>query len=66
MTSSDINAFLVMPAYNEAAGIRLYLALVQRFLTELTDKRFHNFRWTVLVVNDGSRDETESQLKEAS
>ena len=66
MTSSDINAFLVMPAYNEAAGIRLYLARVQRFLTELTDKRFHNFRWTVLVVNDGSRDETESQLKEAS
>ncbi len=65
-SAPEIRAFLVMPAFNEAEGIQLYLARVQHYLQGLTDTRFPSIRWTVLVVNDGSRDETEARLKEAS
>lgn len=66
MRSSDIHAFLVMPAFNEAEGIQLYLARVQRYLQGLTDTKFPIIRWTVLVVNDGSCDQTKARLKEAA
>jgi|688.fasta_scaffold03179_19 glycosyltransferase involved in cell wall biosynthesis len=66
MRSPENHVFLVMPAFNEAEGIQLYLARVQRYLQGLTDSKFPSIRWTVLVVNDGSRDQTEARLKEAS
>lgn len=65
-SSAETRAFLVMPAFNEAAGIQLYLARVQQYLQGLTERKFPATRWTVLVVNDGSRDQTEARLKEAS
>jgi glycosyltransferase involved in cell wall biosynthesis len=66
MNDQQIHGFLVMPAYNEAGGIIDYLARVQRYLQDLSDSKFKNFRWTVLVVNDGSADATEERLQEAA
>ncbi|OLB84599.1 MAG: glycosyl transferase family 2 [Actinobacteria bacterium 13_2_20CM_2_66_6] len=51
---------MVVPAYNEAAVIEANLAALCQYLTGLEDQ----YRWEVVIVNDGSRDGT-AQLVEA-
>ena len=50
---------LLIPCYNEEAS----LPLLFRALTELFDKE-KQYRWEVLLINDGSRDATLRLLKE--
>jgi glycosyltransferase involved in cell wall biosynthesis len=45
---------MVLPAYNEAAIIRKNLAEVCEYMQTLEDE----YRWELIVVNDGSTDET--------
>ena len=47
----------IMPAYNEADSLRLHLPQVWAALNALTD------RFEIIVVNDGSRDDTLDVLK---
>ncbi len=51
---------LIVPAYNEAEIIQENLAILEEYLQSLAAE----YRWEILVVNDGSRDET-GQLAEA-
>ena len=51
---------VVAPAYNEAAIIGKNLAVLCDYLETLEDR----YRWELIVVNDGSRDET-GELAEA-
>lgn len=51
---------LVLPAYNEAEILRDNVAHIERHIAGLA----HRFRWEVLIVNDGSRDQT-AQVAEA-
>jgi glycosyltransferase involved in cell wall biosynthesis len=48
---------VVVPAYNEAANLPRLLAPLQTLLARLTP------RWEVLVVDDGSRDDTTSVIR---
>jgi polyisoprenyl-phosphate glycosyltransferase len=48
---------LVLPAFNEAEGIGQTLATLERVLSGLS------FRWEVVIVNDGSRDDTLAQAR---
>jgi dolichol-phosphate mannosyltransferase len=52
-----------MPAYKEADGIVAFLRHVSTFLRSL---RSSDIDWTILVVNDGSPDQTESILAKAT
>jgi len=45
---------LVLPAYNEAAVLRDNVAEIERHIAALAQR----FRWEVLIINDGSRDQT--------
>ncbi len=45
---------LVLPAYNEAAIIERNLGVLSEYMATLA----HRFRWEMIIVNDGSRDET--------
>ena len=51
---------LIVPAYNEAEVVQENLAILEQYLKSLEG----DCRWEILVVNDGSRDET-GQLAEA-
>lgn len=51
---------LVTPAYNEATILQANLTLLCQHMAQLEDE----FRWEIVVVNDGSRDET-AQLADA-
>jgi len=54
-----------MPAYKEADGIVPFLREVSAYLQGLPSHVGHDIDWTILVVNDGSPDQTESMLAEA-
>lgn len=45
---------IVLPAYNEAAIVAKNLDRLSRYMESLNDK----YRWEIIVVNDGSTDET--------
>jgi dolichol-phosphate mannosyltransferase len=51
---------LVIPAYNEAAGIRQAVAEAEAALADITDD------YEILVVDDGSADDTAAQVLEAA
>jgi len=59
-TASKPLVSVVVPAYNEAAVIEANLAALCQYLTSLEDE----YRWEVVIVNDGSRDGT-AQLVDA-
>jgi dolichol-phosphate mannosyltransferase len=54
-----------MPAYREADGISAFLREVGAFLESLAPSSCHDVDWKILVVNDGSPDDTEDRLAEA-
>ena len=60
MTSAPFKAFVVMPAFNEASGIRFYLNTLCDYLGTIASEKGESISWTILVVNDGSHDLTES------
>jgi glycosyltransferase involved in cell wall biosynthesis len=45
---------IVLPAYNEATILEENLTLLEQYLDTLTS----HYRWQIIVVNDGSRDNT--------
>jgi glycosyltransferase involved in cell wall biosynthesis len=45
---------VVVPAYNEAAVVEANLAVLCRYMESLEDE----YRWEIVVINDGSTDET--------
>jgi glycosyltransferase involved in cell wall biosynthesis len=45
---------LVLPAYNEAAIVEKNLVLLCQYMQSLEDE----YRWEIIVINDGSTDET--------
>lgn len=51
---------IVVPAYNEATLIEMHLDILCRYLERLE----HDYRWEIILVNDGSRDNT-GELAEA-
>jgi polyisoprenyl-phosphate glycosyltransferase len=58
-----IEASLVMPAYNEAAGIAANLDALSAFVAPFG--REQGVHFTVLVVDDGSRDDTVTVVRRA-
>lgn len=64
MTPSSIKAFVVLPTFNEASGIRFYLNALSDYLATLSSGEEGRISWTILVVNDGSQDRTESIVAE--
>lgn len=66
MGRSVVNAFIVMPAFNESDGIYGFLSCLKQHLHTLSNEHLSNFHWTLLVINDGSRDNTEERLTQAS
>jgi dolichol-phosphate mannosyltransferase len=57
-TDAGVSLSLVIPAYNEAAGIRRAVEEAERALAQLAN------RYEILVVDDGSRDETAQVVAE--
>jgi glycosyltransferase involved in cell wall biosynthesis len=51
---------IVIPAFNEASILRENLAVVSGYMRSLEDR----FRWELLVVNDGSSDDTAAVAEE--
>lgn len=45
---------LIVPAYNEAAIIEEHLDILYRYMESIEDE----YRWEILVINDGSKDNT--------
>jgi len=66
MGRTAVRAFIVMPAFNEGEGIHGFLSCLKRHVLSLSSDHFSNFQWTLLVVNDGSKDNTEESLKQSS
>lgn len=66
MSPTTVKAFIVMPAFNEGDGIHGFLSRLKQHVHTLSAEHFANFHWTLLVVNDGSKDNTEECLKRAS
>ncbi|MEY4550045.1 MAG: hypothetical protein RL685_6240 [Pseudomonadota bacterium] len=61
--AAGIQGWIVLPAYEEARGVRTQLEALARTLVACpahTDIRF-----TLLVVNDGSRDDTSGEIERA-
>ncbi len=65
MSHKRIRGYLVMPAYREADGIGAFLSEVGAYLQSLQSGEGRNVDWNILVVNDGSPDQTEARLAEA-
>lgn len=65
MSKASFNAFIVIPAFNEAEGIGRFLAGLRGYLGADPLLSDTSFRWTILVVNDGSSDKTEDCLATA-
>lgn len=55
--------WLIVPAYNEAQGIAAQLELLSALLSE--HSRQSDIHFTILVLNDGSRDDTSGQVRAA-
>jgi len=53
---------LILPVYNEAAILRENLAEIHQYMTSLDGQ----YRWEIILVNDGSRDETGELADEAA
>jgi glycosyltransferase involved in cell wall biosynthesis len=51
---------LVLPAYNESAVVRKNLGVLCDYMKTLE----HKFDWEIIVVNDGSRDDTSELAKQ--
>jgi glycosyltransferase involved in cell wall biosynthesis len=66
MGRTVVNAFIVMPAFNEGDGIHGFLSCLKKHVQTLSSETFTNFHWTLLVVNDGSKDNTEECLKRSA
>ena len=66
MISSLVRAFVVIPAFNEAGGLRFYLNTLSDYLLSIPAVRDCPLVWTIVVVNDGSRDLTESIVEEVA
>ncbi len=62
MGRTAVKAFIVMPAFNEGEGIHGFLSCLKQHVRSLST----DFHWTLLVVNDGSRDNTEERLKKSA
>jgi polyisoprenyl-phosphate glycosyltransferase len=57
-----LNGWVVIPAFNEEAGLSAFIIDLGRFLGQTA--KVMQVRFTILVVNDGSRDRTASVLEE--
>lgn len=66
MTGPSYKACIVMPAFNEAEGIKAFLSRMVSFLETHSKDSLAGLAWRLIVVNDGSRDETALRLEEAS
>lgn len=66
MTKANSTAYIVMPAFNEAEGIKTFLGRMVSFLEAHAADSLAGLEWHLIVVNDGSRDETALRLAEAS
>jgi dolichol-phosphate mannosyltransferase len=55
-----------MPAFNEAEGIKAFLGRMVSFLEAHAKDSLAGLVWRLIVVNDGSRDETAARLAEAA
>ena len=60
MINKNQNPYLsvIIPAYNEQSRITYTLEKLTSFLNEQT------FKWQILIINDGSTDNTENIVKE--
>ena len=65
MSQQRLRGYLVMPAYKEADGIVAFLREVSAFLRSLEAGAGRDIDWNILVVNDGSPDQTEAMLAKA-
>jgi glycosyltransferase involved in cell wall biosynthesis len=66
MSEQLIRAFIVVPAYQEAEGIQGFLAELCDYLETLRrTSEGRDLDWNIVVVNDGSADQTEVMLAEA-
>ncbi len=56
MTENKVKRFIsiILPAYNEEKIIETSVSVIRQFLQSLE----HKFRWEMLIVNDGSSDNT--------
>ena len=64
-TRSSRSVDIIVPAYNEAEGIHTFLTQLCDNLRAINDhlgaSRLIN--WTIIIINDGSKDETESIIR---
>ena len=65
MSRLPFEGYVVIPAFNEAEGIGSFLAGLCGYLGTDPLLSDGSFRWTILVVNDGSSDQTEDCLATA-
>ena len=66
MTNPQINGCIVMPAFNEATGIRSFLEKLTQYLTKQSFTYNVQISWNLIVVNDGSKDDTANHLSMAA
>lgn len=66
MTTQLPRAYIVMPAFNEGVGIKTFLHSMVCFLEAHSKDSMPGLQWTLLVVNDGSQDDTALRLTEAA
>lgn len=60
-----LSGYLVMPAYREGEGIVTFISKVGAYLEGLLDTDLGDIDWNILIVNDGSPDQTEDKLIQA-
>ncbi len=65
-TALKIKGFIIVPAYNEEAGIETFLRSMFLLLETFNKNHSQAFEFTVVVVNDGSIDKTGEILENLS